>query len=106
LFNGNDLNDWQIKFKGFELGENFNNTFRVEDGLLRVSYENWDECGGQFGHIFYKGEFSHYRLRVEYRFVGEQVKKWAGMGISQQRTDDSRSKCRIDGVGSGFPDFH
>jgi hypothetical protein len=78
LFNGKDLNDWQIKFKGFELGENFNNTFRVEDGLLRVSYENWDEWGGQFGHIFYKGEFSHYRLRVEYRFVGDQVKGGPG----------------------------
>ncbi len=78
LFNGKDLNDWQIKFKGFELGENFNNTFRVEDGLLRVSYENWNEWGGQFGHIFYKGEFSHYRLRVEYRFVGEQVKNGPG----------------------------
>lgn len=78
LFNGKDLNDWQIKFKGYELGENFNNTFRVEDGLLRVSYENWEEWGGQFGHIFYKGEFSHYRLRVEYRFVGDQVKGGPG----------------------------
>ena len=80
LFNGKDLNDWQIKFKGYELGYNLNNTFRVEDGLLRVCYDDWDEWGDQFGHIFYKGEFSHYRLRVEYRFVGEQVKgapSWA-----------------------------
>lgn len=80
LFNGKDLNDWDIKFKGYELGYNYNNTFKVEDGLLRVSYENWEEFGGAFGHIFYKGEFSHYRLRVEYRFVGDQVKKgpaWA-----------------------------
>ena len=80
LFNGKDLNDWQIKFKGYELGYNLNNTFRVEDGLLRVCYDDWDEWGDQFGHIFYKGEFSHYKLRVEYRFVGEQVKgapSWA-----------------------------
>jgi hypothetical protein len=67
------LNDWQIKFKGYELGENFNNTFRVEDGLLRVRYDEWEKWDSQFGHIFYKGEFSHYRLRVEYRFVDEQV---------------------------------
>lgn len=72
LFNGKDLNDWQIKFKGHELGDNYKNTFRVEDGLLRVSYDNWDKWDGSFGHIFYKGEFSHYKLRVEYRFVGEQ----------------------------------
>jgi hypothetical protein len=73
LFNGKDLNDWQIKFTGFELGENYNNTFRVEDGLLRVRYDDWEEWNGEFGHIFYKDEFSHYRLRVEYRFVDEQV---------------------------------
>lgn len=78
LFNGKDLNDWQIKFKGDSLGVNYNNTFRVEDGMLRVSYENWPEWNGKFGHIFYKGEFSHYRLRVEYRFTGEQVKNGPG----------------------------
>lgn len=81
LFNGKDLNDWSIKFKGEELGVNYNNTFRVEDGLLRVSYDNWDEWNGKFGHIFYKDEFSHYRLRVEYRFVGEQVKNGPGWAI-------------------------
>ena len=73
LFNGKDLNDWQIKFKGSELGENYNNTFRVEDGLLRVRYDSWEKWNGKFGHIFYKDEFSHYRLRVEYRFVDDQV---------------------------------
>jgi Domain of Unknown Function (DUF1080) len=78
LFNGKDLNDWQIKFKGYEAGVNFNNTFRVEDGILRVRYDNWTDWGGQFGHIFYKDEFSHYRLRVEYRFVGDQVKGGPG----------------------------
>jgi len=78
LFNGKDLNDWQIKFTGYELGENFNNTFRVEYGLLRVRYDEWDEWDSQFGHIFYKDEFSHYRLRVEYRFVGDQVTRGPG----------------------------
>lgn len=78
LFNGKDLNNWQIKFKGHELGDNYNNTFRVEDGMLRVSYENWEEWNGTFGHIFYNGEYSHYRLRVEYRFVGDQVKNGPG----------------------------
>ncbi|WP_320110219.1 DUF1080 domain-containing protein [Draconibacterium orientale] len=78
LFNGKDLNDWQVKFKGEVLGENYNNTFRVENGLLRVSYENWEEWNGKFGHLFYKDEFSHYRLRVEYRFIGEQAKNGPG----------------------------
>ncbi|WP_347838270.1 DUF1080 domain-containing protein [uncultured Draconibacterium sp.] len=78
LFNGKDLNDWQVKFKGEVLGENYKNTFRVEDGILRVSYENWDEWNGKFGHLFYKDTFSHYRLRVVYRFVGAQVKGGPG----------------------------
>ena len=73
LFNGKDLNDWQAKFKGYELGYNLNNTFRVENGILRVCYADWDKWAGEYGHLFYKDEFSHFKLRVEYRFVGEQV---------------------------------
>jgi hypothetical protein len=73
LFNGRDLDDWTVKITGYEVGENFGNTFRVENGLLRVVYDAYEEFDGRFGHIFYKEPFSHYRLRVEYRFIGEQV---------------------------------
>lgn len=78
LFNGQDLNDWQPKFKGHELGVNYNNTFRVENGLLRVRYDDWETFGEVYGHLFYKGEFSHYRLRAVYRFVDDQVKNGPG----------------------------
>ena len=74
LFNGKDLNDWKIKFAGQELNENYKNTFRVEDGVLKVSYDEYDEFDNKFGHIFYKDKFSNYKIHVEYRFVGEQVK--------------------------------
>jgi hypothetical protein len=73
LFNGEDLTGWQIKFTGHELGHNYKNTVRVEEGLLTVSYDEWDEFRGEFGHIFYHEPFSYYRLRAEYRFVGEQA---------------------------------
>ena len=72
LFNGRDLDDWTVKIAGHEAGENFGNTFRVEDGLLKVGYEGYETFDGRFGHLFYKDTFSHYRIRVEYRFVGEQ----------------------------------
>ena len=72
LFNGKDLSNWDIKIKGYELNENFGNTFRVEDGLLKVRYDQYDNFGNRFGHIFYRESFSHYRIRTEYRFVGEQ----------------------------------
>ena len=73
LFNGQDLSGWTPKFAGFELGHNLHNTFRVEDGLLKVSYEGYEQFAGEFGHLFYQAPFSHYVLRVEYRFVGEQA---------------------------------
>ena len=73
LFNGRDLNDWVIKFARHDLGENVNDTFRVEDGLLKVRYDKWKAFDREFGHMFYKQPFSYYLLAAEYRFVGEQV---------------------------------
>jgi hypothetical protein len=73
LFNGRDLSDWTIKFAKHDLGVNLNDTFRVEDGLLKVRYDKWGKFGSEFGHIFYKDSFSYYLLAAEYRFVGEQV---------------------------------
>lgn len=73
LFNGKNLEGWQAKITGHELNDNFGDTFRVEDGLLKVSYDRYDQFDGQFGHLFFSKKFSHYRLRAEYRFVGEQI---------------------------------
>ncbi len=78
LFNGQDLDGWTIKFRGHESGVNYKDTFVVEDGILKVSYDKYDRFNGDFGHIFYKDKFSHYRLRVEYRFIGEQSSGGAG----------------------------
>jgi hypothetical protein len=73
LFNGVDLSGWTPKIRQYPPGQNFGDTFRVEDGLLTVSYDQYESFEGRFGHLFYEQPFSHYRLRVEYRFVGEQV---------------------------------
>jgi hypothetical protein len=73
LFNGRNLDGWTPKFAGYELGTNVAQTFRVENGLLRVVYEGYTEFGGKFGHLFYRTPFSNYVLRVEYRFVGQQT---------------------------------
>jgi len=73
LFNGENLDGWIIKIAGYPLGENFNDTFRVEDGAMKVSYDAYETFDGEFGHIFYEQPFSNYRLRLEYRFTGEQV---------------------------------
>ena len=73
LFNGKDLKGWTPKFAGHALGENYLNTFRVEDGILKVCYDKYTKFDNKFGHLFYAKPFSNYRLRVECRFVGKQV---------------------------------
>jgi hypothetical protein len=78
LFNGRDLSGWTPKITGYPLGENHANTFRVEGGVLKVSYDGYDGFDGHFGHLFYKDPFSYYRLVVEYRFVGQQQSRGPG----------------------------
>ena len=78
LFNGRDLTGWTPKIVGYESGENFGDTFRVVDGLLTVSYEHYDAFNGRFGHLFHDNEYDNYRLRAEYRFIGDQVKGGPG----------------------------
>lgn len=73
LFNGKDLTGWIPKITGYPTGENFGNTFRVENGAMVVRYDQYKEWGSRFGHIFYKDPFSYYIIAVEYRFVGDQV---------------------------------
>jgi hypothetical protein len=81
LFNGKTLDGWTPKIKGFELGDNHAETFRVEDGVIKVAYDKYTNFDGKFGHLFYKDQFSHYRLRIEYRFVGEQCKGGPGWAV-------------------------
>lgn len=73
LFNGRDLNRWSIKIRGQALGVNYKNTFSVADSLLKVRYNEYDSFRNEFGHLFYEKEYSHYRLKATYRFVGDQV---------------------------------
>jgi hypothetical protein len=70
LFNGRNLDGWTAKIAGLEAGDNYRNTFRVENGLLQVSYQQYDKFGDRFGSLFYNSKFSHYWIRAEYRFVG------------------------------------
>lgn len=70
LFNGRDLDDWIVKIHKYPVGENFGNTFRVEDEILKVRYDAYDDFADRFGHLYYKTPFSRYHVVVEYRFAG------------------------------------
>ncbi len=81
LFDGSNIDNWTPKFKGSELGVNYKNRFRVKDSLLSVRYAAIDTFNEDFGHLYYKDKFSHYKLRAKYRFVGEQQTGGPGWAI-------------------------
>jgi hypothetical protein len=70
LFNGKDIDDWTVKIYHHEVGENYGNTFRVEDGLIKIRYDQYDQFQNRFGHLFYNTPYSHYKLKFDYRFTG------------------------------------
>ena len=72
LFNGKDLDGWIYKEKGAELGVDPSGTVKVEDGVIRMDYTGWDRFGGRFGHLHHEVPHDRYRIRVVYRFVGDQ----------------------------------
>ncbi len=74
LFNGQNLDGWDVKISGYDLNENFGHTFRVEHGVLKTAYDQYGaQYNNRFGHLFYRQRFSHYIVAAEYRFVGDQA---------------------------------
>jgi hypothetical protein len=104
LFNGKDLDGWVVKIAGLPVGENYADTFRVEDGILQVRYDGYEGgFQGRFGHLFTLRTFSRYRLRVVYRFVGEQCpggEPWAWRNSGAMLHAQSPWSMAL---GQGFP---
>jgi hypothetical protein len=100
LFNGHDLSGWTPKIKGYDVGDNYADTFRVEDGLLRVSYDKYEgPFGDRFAHLYYNRPFSHYILRIEYRFTGEQYEggpEWGRLNSGVMLHGQSPQSMRKD----------
>ena len=71
LFNGKNLDNWIVKIHHHEIGDNYANTFRVEDGAIQVNYDGYKDFEEQYGHLFYKEPFSSYHLKFEYRFTDQ-----------------------------------
>lgn len=81
LFNGRDLDGWVVKVARHPLGENYADTFRVEDGVIKVSYDKYPKFDEQFAHLYTNSAYAHYILRLEYRFTGTPMADappWAG----------------------------
>jgi hypothetical protein len=69
LFNGKDLKGWIPKIHHHEVGDNYANTFRVQDGAIAVNYDGYGDFDDRFGHLFYEKSFSSFHLVWEYRFA-------------------------------------
>jgi hypothetical protein len=70
IFNGKDIKDWIVKIHHHEVGDNYGNTFRVDSGMIKVRYDQYDHFNDRFGHLYFKTPYSYYKLKFEYRFVG------------------------------------
>lgn len=72
IFNGQDIANWTAKIHHYETGDNYGDTFRVEDGIIKVRYDNYDgDFNDRFGHLYYNTPYSYFHLSMEYRFVGK-----------------------------------
>jgi len=104
LFNGKNLDGWIPKITGYPVNENYANTFRVEDGLLKVAYDQYTgEFNERFGHLFYKTPYSYYRIRVEYRFVGQQAAGGPGWATRNSGIMIHGQPPQTMGKGQNFP---
>ncbi len=81
LFNGVDLSGWDVKIRGYELNDNYQQTFVAADSMIQVQYAGYDDFGQRYGHLFYRTPFSYYRLQLEYRFVGDQCPGGEGWAL-------------------------
>ncbi|MES2439863.1 MAG: DUF1080 domain-containing protein [Verrucomicrobiota bacterium] len=103
LFNGKDLTGWTPKIRGCEAGDNFKDTYRVEDGVIKVDYSKYEKWDNRFGHLFYEKKFSHYRLRLEYRFTGEQIKEGPGWAFRNSGIMIHSESPKTMELGQDFP---
>ncbi len=100
IFNGKDLDGWTMKVNKYPLGENFGNTFRVEDGILKIRYDQYgDDFDERFGALYFDKKLKNFNLKLDYRFVGETAPgapEWGFRDSGVQILSQSPSSVKID----------
>ncbi len=103
LFNGKNLDGWDIKIAGQPLNDNYKNTFRVEDGMLRIAYDEYTTFDGKFGHLYYNKPYSYYLLRYQYRFTGNQTAGGASWNVRNSGVMIHSQSAQSNSIGQDFP---
>ncbi len=103
LFNGKDLQGWTMKISGMCMPPSNGSTFRVKDGVLSIRYDQYDSFRNKFGALYYNRKLTNYRLKVEYRFVGETT---VGAPVWGYRDSGVQYHCQAPGslgLSQSFP---
>ena len=103
IFNGKNLDGWDIKIAGQPLNDNYKNTFRVEDGMLRIAYDQYTNFDGKFGHLYYNKPYSYYLLRYQYRFTGNQTAGGASWNVRNSGVMIHSQSAQSLSIGQDFP---
>ena len=103
MFNGKDLSNWTVKIRNHPVGVNFGNTFRVDDEKIVVRYDAYEKFDERFGHLFYNKPYGYYRIRLEYRFVGEQAKEGPGWAYRNSGIMVHGQTPKTMGLNQDFP---
>ncbi|TAE23405.1 MAG: DUF1080 domain-containing protein [Cytophagales bacterium] len=103
LFNGKDLTGWDIKIAGHTVGDNYKNTFRVENGMIRIAYDQYQTFDKKYGHMYFNKPFSHYILRFTYRFVGEQTPGGATWNVRNSGIMFHSQSAQSNSLNQDFP---
>ncbi|MBO6577155.1 MAG: DUF1080 domain-containing protein [Rhodothermales bacterium] len=103
LFNGQDLTGWTPKIRGEAVGQDSSNTFRVEDGVIKVAYDGYGAFDERFGHLFYETPYSHYRLNILYRFTGDQAEGGPGWAFRNSGVMVHSQSASSMGLDQDFP---
>ncbi|HKK77872.1 MAG TPA: DUF1080 domain-containing protein [Saprospiraceae bacterium] len=103
LFNGKDLSGWDIKIAGHEVNDNYKETVLVQDSMIRISYDQYDNFDEKYGHIYYQEPFSYYKIRFDYRFVGEQTEGGAVWNVRNSGLMFHSQSAASNEFGQHFP---
>jgi Domain of Unknown Function (DUF1080) len=103
LFNGKDLTGWDIKIAGQAVNDNYKNTFRVQDGMIRVMYDEYQTFDDKYGHLYYKTPYSYYILKYQYRFQGNQTKGGAVWNVRNSGVMFHSQSAQSLSFNQGFP---
>lgn len=103
LFNGKDLTGWDIKIAGEPLDSNYLNTFRVEDSMLRIAYDQYKTFDGKYGHLYYQTPYSYYKIKFQYRFTGNQTPGGATWNVRNSGVMVHSQSAKSVSIGQDFP---